>query len=164
MSILTAFSQSYMMLMKKYLFYFALLFVFSCTNNSVTTTCTFNSDEVVIDYIIPSDFDDHLKIVIDGMEFRHSYFLDSINSGNYLPKERIIIFSIDGKEAYQVTNKITIASIFARKLRNTGNYKISNGAQVLTQGILKITRVDDKDINLIVNRDYPAFINLKRCK
>lgn len=143
--------------MEKFFYCISIILYTSCLNK--------NSDEIYligkeieIEYFYPSNEYIYDDIIIDSLTLNHSYYMDSIRIGNKIPKEKVIYFSVEGKNAEEKTNKIFIARELSKKLLATGKYEILNMPQVITQGVIKFKRKDEKKIKIIVSKSYPAKI------
>lgn len=131
----------------------------SCTKKSTVKNNILKSNSISIQFIEPFNFKNSDALIIDGIKFTHAYTIDSINNGNILPKEKIIYFKVEEKKASSKTNTIKIARIFANKIKATNNYKFLNSVDILTKGIVKFKRKDNKPITVISNKGYLADIN-----
>ena len=109
-----------------------------------------------IQFSKPFKFSKLDTLIIDNVKYTHAYSMDSINSNNTLPKEKVILFEKEGKEATTITNSLTIARVLAVKLKSTGNYKIINIPELLTSGIIKFKRVDENAIKICATKNYLA--------
>jgi hypothetical protein len=124
------------------------IFFNSCDTNNINEDC-FKSKKVSFDFSKSSfNFGNNDLLIIDDFTFRHSYYLDSLNIGFYLPKEEIIILEVGGKIAKQKTNNITYSRFLANHLQNSNIYTIDNPNKLLALGILDIKRKDGKKVQV----------------
>ncbi|WP_299122138.1 hypothetical protein [uncultured Tenacibaculum sp.] len=150
--------------MNKYI-YILLIFFVSC-NKGNNLECLYEAKNMTIDYDVMlnnKSFNSKSFLDIDGTRFYHSSIYDSIKSSNYLPKGKITLFSVEGKEAKIDFNKIILAQILSSKIAKNNNYLILNKPQILTQGIIKFKRKDNKNIVITTSEKYPVTINNEIC-
>ena len=116
-----------------------------------------SSKIVSIQFIEPFNYSKLDTLFIDDLKYKHAYSLDSINNNNTtLPKEKIVVLEIEGKEAIYKTNVISIARMLAFKLKSIGTYEIINIPEVITTGVIKFKRIDEKKINICTTKNYLA--------
>lgn len=132
----------------------ATLSFFNCRNDE-TRNC-FDTKQLYIEFSPPFTFSEEDTLYIDGLKFSHTYYLDSIKKGNFLPKEQLIILEMENKQAKEKITSVGIGRTLARKLKNTRDYKILNGPELITTGKLKIERLDKKTINICSTPNYLA--------
>lgn len=130
----------------------------SCVGKFEHQKNSFSSKTISIKFIEPFTYSNLDTLIIDDKKFTHTYSMDSINNGNYLPKERITLFEIEDKKASVKNNPINIARILSFKLKASGDYKIINIPEVLTKGIIKFQRVDMDTIKVFITEGYQANI------
>ena len=134
-------------------------FLNSCESANNNDSC-FKSKKISFDFYNSSfEFKSEDFLAIDNHVFKHSYFLDSINTGLYLPKEEIIIMNLGGKIAKQKTINITYTRQIAKQLKKSNRYKIINHHKLLALGILEIKRNDGKEIEICGSKSILAYIN-----
>ena len=117
------------------------------------------SSKLKIEYKNDCKFSDNDFIEIDGLRFYHTYYNDSITNYNFLPKEKVIMLEVEGKQGAMETNKIAIAMTLAKKLMKTKKYKILKNFEVMTRGKISLTRNDGEEIKICTSEDYKVVIN-----
>ncbi len=111
-------------------------------------------------YQSPFEFKDNDTLYIDDIKFAHSYVADSIQNGKFLPKEKLVFFEVQEKQAHTKSNSISIGRILAKKLMHTGDYKILNSPELLTTGVLKLQKKNKSLIEVCTTPNYAASIEI----
>jgi len=142
----------------KYLFFILCALCFGCTDSTGVNLNCLASESIGIQFTKPFDYKKTDTLSIDGVKFTHVSFLDSLDLGNYLPGKDAVIVEVRGKQATENTNEISMGRWLARQLNKSGNYKILNGAELLTSGKLRFTRVDGEKIEICTTQDYDATV------
>lgn len=140
----------------KFLLFFISLFFLNCNKKNTLSKNCLTSKTVSVQFFEPFNFSRLDTLIIDNIKYTHAYLNDSINALNVLPKEKVILFEREGKEAIANTNKISIARILAYKLKSTGDYIILNIPEVMISGTIKFKRVDDKAVKICATKNYLA--------
>ena len=152
-----------MIYIKTTLTFLVFVYVFICLNSCEFTNnydrC-FESKKISFDFYNSSfNFKSEDFLAIDNHLFKHSYFLDSINTGLYLPKEEIIIMNLEGKIAKQKTFNTTYTRQIAKQLKKSNKYQIIDYHKLLALGVLEIKRNDGKEIKICGSKSILANIN-----
>ena len=142
----------------KIILFFNFLLFFNCNQESVISKECITTKVVSIQFSEPFNFSKLDTLIIDSVKYTHAYSMDSINSNNILPKEKVVFFEKEGKEATTKTNMISIARILALKLKSTGKYEILNIPEVITSGVIKVKRIDEDEIEMCTTKNYLATI------
>ncbi len=129
---------------------------YSCTQKDLFCQ---QSQSVSIEYSAPFLFESEDALYVDGLKFTHVTKGDSIALGHYLPNQEMILLEVNGKKGKDRSNKLDIIRVLASKLKRTGNYKILNGPELITNGILKVSRTDGKIIEICTTKGYLAKVN-----
>ncbi|MDC1540216.1 hypothetical protein N8480_06080 [Flavobacteriaceae bacterium] len=129
---------------------------FNCIKGNLISKNCVSSKIISIQFSEPFNYSKLDTLFIDGLKYTHSYSMNSINNNDKLPKEKVVLFEKDGKEATTKTNIISIARIFAFKLKSTGTYEIINIPEVITTGVIRFKRIDEKKINICTTKNYLA--------
>ncbi|KQC31228.1 hypothetical protein [Flagellimonas eckloniae] len=116
------------------------------------------ADTIGIQFTPPFDFTKSDTLQIDDLKFTHVNNIDSFQLGNYLPNKTMVFFELEGKQAKENSNQITIGTALGRKLTKSGQYNILNGAELLTTGKLRISRKDGKNIKICFPPNYQAIL------
>lgn len=137
-----------------------ILFIFIGCNpkNNENRNCI-KANQVRLKFIAPFNFPDNATLIVDNEKFLHTFYGDSIKNGNYLPKDSLLIFELRGKQEISKSNVISLGRALALKLKKTNNYRIINGPELLTSGVLKITRKDGKQIKICITDHYPMNVS-----
>lgn len=130
----------------------------SCIRGTSKKSNCIEGPEVVILFTRPFIYSKKDFLSIDGIDFTHVGHLDSLNLGDYLPNNNPIVLELNGKQAREDSNEITIGRALTRNLKRTGNYTILNGPELLTSGKLKFARKDNKPISICSSLNYNAHI------
>ena len=133
--------------------------IYGCKIKGEQQKKCFTAKQVYVEFIPPFTFSEEDTLYIDQKKFSHTYYVDSIKTGDYLLKEELIILQIESKQAKEKTTNIAIARTLARKLINTKKYKILNGPELITTGKLKIERTDKKLIKICHTNGYLVKID-----
>lgn len=136
----------------------AFIFLGCNSKNDEKLNCI-EANQISFKFISPFNFLDDASIIIDNEKFLHTFYGDSIKSGNYLPKDSLLIFELRGKQEISKSNVISLGRALALKLKKTNNYKILNGPELLTTGVLKIARKDGQQIKVCITDYYPVKIS-----
>lgn len=140
------------------------LFIISLVLLNFNSSCVkekkpcFLSENIGIQFIAPLEYTKSDTLQIDDLRFTHVTYLDSIELGNYLPNKTMILLEVEGKQAKENTNPLTIGMILAKKLKKSGQYNILNRAEILTTGKLRFSRKDGKEIKICFPKDYSAIL------
>jgi len=135
-----------------------LLFLSGCgAREDAAQTCVTN-EKIGIQFTSPFSYSESDILVIDGVEFTHVDYLDSLALGNYLPNRNPVILEMEGKQAREDSNEISIGRALARRLILSGNYNILNGPELLTTGKLKVSRKDGARIKICMPKRYSAVL------
>ncbi|WP_430907724.1 hypothetical protein [Maribacter sp. 2-571] len=134
------------------------ILLFNCTYKKEKTDCK-RSQNVSIEYKLPLSFSSIDTLFIDDLKFTHVTKSDSIVLGSYLPNLEMVLLEVNGKQGKTKMNKLDIIRVLASKLKSTGNYKILNGPELITNGVLKVSRTDGKMIEICTSKGYLAKVN-----
>ncbi len=139
-----------------YIVLLALLLI-GCNQQKVKKNCI-RSKVVSIEYNTSLELDATDSLYIDDLVFRHTKQYDSLSANHLLPTRVMIHFDTGTKQITSKSNKIDLARALARKLKASGNYTILNGPELITTGILKISRTDEEQILICNSEGYTAKI------
>lgn len=140
-------------------FVYVFTFLNSCDLTNNEDRC-FESKKISFNFYNSSfNFKSEDFLAIDDLLLKHTYFLDSIKTGLFLPKEEIIIMNLEGKIAKQKTNNITYTRQIAKQLKKSNRYQIIDHHKLLAIGVLEIKRNDGKKIKICGSKNILAYIN-----